>query len=51
MAGLIENTKRAHFKITERGINTLKENPQEINLKYLKTLPRLCGMIRKLEKG
>jgi restriction system protein len=39
MAGLIENTKRAHFKITERGINTLKENPQEINLKYLKRFP------------
>jgi restriction system protein len=39
MAGLIENTKRAHFKITERGLNTLKENPPEINLKYLKRFP------------
>lgn len=39
MAGLIENTKRAHFRITDRGINTLKENPPEINLKYLKKFP------------
>lgn len=39
MAGLIENTKRAHFKITERGLNTLRENPPEINLKYLKKFP------------
>jgi restriction system protein len=39
MAGLVENTKRAHFRITERGINTLKDNPQEINLKYLKKFP------------
>jgi len=39
MAGLIENTKRAHFRITERGVKTLKENPTEINLKYLKRFP------------
>ena len=39
MAGLIENTKRAHFKITERGLNALKEKPPEINLKYLKRFP------------
>ncbi len=39
MAGLIENTKRAHFRITERGVNTLKESPPEINLKYLKKFP------------
>lgn len=39
MAGLIENTKRAHFKITERGLLTLNENPEEINIKYLKKFP------------
>lgn len=39
MAGLIEPTKRGFFKITGRGLQTLKENPQEINLRYLKKFP------------
>jgi restriction system protein len=39
MAGLIEPTKRGFFRITERGLQTLKENPQEINLRYLKKFP------------
>lgn len=47
MAGLIEPTKRGYFKITQRGIQTLKENPQEINLKYLKRFPDYV----ELEKG
>jgi len=32
---LIESTKRAHFKITQRGIELLKENPSVINAKFL----------------
>jgi restriction system protein len=39
MAGLIENTKRAHFKITERGIEALKSKPDKINLKFLRQYP------------
>ncbi len=39
MAGLIENTKRGYFKITDNGITTLKENPPKINLQYLKKFP------------
>ena len=39
MAGLIENTKRSSFKITDAGENFLVENPNEINLKVLKALP------------
>lgn len=39
MSGLIDNTRRSHFKITDRGIKVLKENPPEINLKYLKQFP------------
>jgi len=35
MAGVLENTKRGHFKITSRGINILKENPDSVNVKYL----------------
>ncbi len=35
-AGLLETTKRGFFKITKRGLDTLKENPKEINVRYLK---------------
>lgn len=35
MAGVLENTKRGFFKITERGVNLLSENPEQINVKYL----------------
>lgn len=36
MAALIENTKRGFFRITERGLHTLSENPEKITIKYLK---------------
>ena len=40
-AGLVERTKRGYFRITERGIHVLRENPPEIKAKYL---PRSqCG--------
>ncbi len=39
IAGLVENTKRAHFKITQSGLNILKENPSIINLRTLKSIP------------
>src|ERR1700730_4895534 len=39
MAGLVENTKRSYFKITQRGIDTLKEGPPIINHKYLRKFP------------
>ena len=39
MAGLLENTKRSYFRITESGKKLLEEYPNEINLKILKTLP------------
>lgn len=50
MAGLIENTKRAHFKITERGLITLKENPQDINLRYLKKFPEYLELSESWKK-
>jgi restriction system protein len=34
-AGLLESTRRAHFRITERGLNVLKEKPTAIDVKYL----------------
>jgi restriction system protein len=38
MAGLIENTRRGHFKITPLGLKILNDKPIEINLKLLKTI-------------
>lgn len=38
-AGLIETTKRAYFKISERGLQVLKEKPDAINVKYLERFP------------
>lgn len=34
-AGLLDSPGRGIIKITQRGMNTLKENPSEINVKYL----------------
>ena len=34
-AGLLQSTKRAHFKITERGKSVLKGNPAKIDIKFL----------------
>lgn len=34
-AGLLEDPQRGTFQITQRGLDLLKENPQEINTKFL----------------
>lgn len=39
MAGLLENTKRSSFKITDQGKKLLSENHGEINLRTLKNIP------------
>ena len=38
-AGLLESPRRSIFKITTKGLSVLKENPKEINIKYLKKFP------------
>ena len=38
-AGLLETTRRAHFKITDRGLSTLAENPQRIDIQFLLRFP------------
>lgn len=35
-AGLLETTKRAHYKITERGLKALEECPEQIDNEYLR---------------
>lgn len=39
MAGLLETPKRGIYKITERGLETVRKNPPLINLKYLFQFP------------
>lgn len=39
MAGIIENTRRGVFRITERGHDVLKQGQQEINLRFLRQFP------------
>ncbi|MBN1274238.1 MAG: restriction endonuclease [Candidatus Aminicenantes bacterium] len=38
-AGLLESQRRGYFQIMERGLDVLKENPSEINVKYLEQFP------------
>jgi restriction system protein len=38
-AGLLSSPRRGYFKITDRGREVLKENPKEINQKYLERFP------------
>lgn len=50
MAGLVENTRRSHFKITRRGIDTLAEKLEEINLRYLKKFPEYVELTEQWKK-
>src|SRR4051794_1130483 len=34
-AGLLESPRRGYLKITDRGLEVLKENPNEINVRFL----------------
>ena len=34
-AGLLESTRRGYFKITDRGVKVLKQNPDRIDVKFL----------------
>lgn len=38
-AGLLEGTGRGKFRITERGLETLRENPSHLDVKYLDRFP------------
>lgn len=38
-AGILETPKRAYIKITQRGLDIIKQNPQKINVKYLSQFP------------
>lgn len=38
-AGLIDYPQRGHFQITQRGFDVLKENPEAIDMKFLRRFP------------
>ncbi len=42
-AGLLEATRRSHFRITERGAKVLEQNPDFINVKFLKQYPEFVA--------
>ena len=44
-AGLLENTERGIFKITDRGLTVLKENPAVIDNKYLRQFPEFLEFL------
>jgi len=39
-AGLLESTRRGHWKITESGVKVLSQNPPKIGVKFLEQLPQ-----------
>jgi restriction system protein len=52
-AGLIESTRRGYFKITQRGMEALKQNPAEINAKFLERYPEFIQFreVRRVKEG
>ena len=49
-ARLIEGTKRGFYKITKRGVDVLKLNPQVIDVKYLKQFPEFNDFLTRSNK-
>lgn len=46
-AGLVEATRRAYIRITERGLEVLKSNPNIVDRKYLSKYPEFIEFIKK----
>jgi restriction system protein len=50
-AGLVEATKRAHFRITERGKEVLKSGLGRIDINYLKQFPEFIAFQNRSSSG
>ena len=50
-AGLLEDTRRSHFKITEEGIRVLTKSPKEINIKFLQQFSGFNEFRKKKDDG
>lgn len=46
-AGLLKSTRRSYFEITERGRQVLKQNPTQLNVKFLKQFPEFIDFQKK----
>lgn len=44
-AGLLARVERGHFKITEAGKNVLSENPERIDVQYLRRFPSFAASL------
>ena len=49
-ANLLTYTQKTHFKITQRGLNVLQENPSKINIKFLKQFPEFIKFTKPSNK-
>src|SRR5438045_5256673 len=38
-AGLVQDTRRAHFRITQRGLDVLADKPSRLDMRYLEQFP------------
>jgi len=50
-AGLITNTARGKYRITERGLEVLKSKPSEINSRFLKQFPEFAKFSQVINSG
>lgn len=50
-AGLLESTRRGFFKISQRGIQVLQQNPNRIDIKFLSQYPEFLQMREGTKKG
>lgn len=46
-AGLLEDTRRSHFRITDGGLKVLAQSPKEINVKFLQQFPQFMEFRKK----
>ena len=50
-AGLLEDTRRSHFRITDKGAEVLVKSPTEINIKFLQQFPEFNEFRKKKDDG
>ena len=50
-AGLLEDTRRSYFRITDKGIEVLAKSPSEINIKFLQQFSEFNEFRKKKDGG
>ena len=51
MAGLIESPRRGHYKITARGLEVLRQEPDRIDNTFLRKFPEFEECLEMIEVG